>query len=173
MPIVKKILILQLLTILAFSQVGYYFFYTIKQYQIREAVKHQLLGALPESSLQIFAADNEKIVWEENEKEFSIDGEMYDIAKIKIVENKKYFYCLSDTKETALINEFVKTVQKKTDNKQEKDSKDHFKFQTLSFQPFEETVAKHFFKSNKTIFPIFKQNPISVVFSVIGPPPKV
>jgi hypothetical protein len=168
----KKILTLQLFAALVFSQVGYYFFYAIKQYQIKEAAKHQLLCTLPESSLQIFAADDKNIVWEEDEKEFSIDGKMFDVAKIKIVNAKKYLYCISDEKETTLINNLALAVKSKTDNKQQKDSKHTIKFQTISFQDLEDIFERSLYKKITIKFPIIEQKTTTAIVSVVSPPPK-
>lgn len=173
MELLKKILTVQLLAALVISQVGYYFFYTIKQYQIKEAVKQQLLCALPESSLQIFAADNKNIVWEEAGKEFNIDGKMYDVAYIKTINNQKYLYCLSDADETILLNNFAKAINHKTSNKYQKDGKDSIKFQTLFSKNIEPLITNCFFINNKKTFSIFQQNTITAIVSVVIPPPKV
>jgi hypothetical protein len=172
MSFLKKIFIIQLLSALIFSQVGYYFFYTIKQFQIKEAVKHQLLCALPESYLQVIAADNKKIVWEEDEKEFSIDGKMYDVAKIKTINDIKYLYCLSDEQETILIKDLANTIQNKTGSKQQKEHKQTIKFQTIACQQIESILESCAFKISRAIFPIFKQNIMTAVVSVVVPPPK-
>ena len=82
----KKTITISFLLLLFFSQMGYYFFYMFQQHQIKEAVKHELLAKLPESSLEIIDANAQKndIEWEEEGKEFYLHGQMYDVAFIKI-----------------------------------------------------------------------------------------
>ena len=153
---------------------GYYFFYTIKQYQIKEDIKHQMLAVLPENELEIFAADDKNIVWEEEEKEFSINRKMYDIAKIKILDSKKYFYCLNDEQETKLIANFSKNIQDKTNqNNHQKEGKHTIKFQTISFHNQEKVFFVYSIKNNKIQYPIIQQHSVSAMVSVIPPPPKV
>jgi hypothetical protein len=72
---VKKILAVALLSILFTSQVGYYFIYTIHQYIIKEEMERELLAYIPDSSLEVFVAEQygDKIVWKKvTEKHFCI-----------------------------------------------------------------------------------------------------
>ena len=83
-----------------------------QQYQIKESVKHELLAKLPESSLEIIDANAHKndIEWEEQDKEFYLHGQMYDVAFIKIINGKKLIYCLNDSKEEDLLKRFANAV---------------------------------------------------------------
>jgi len=108
----KKTITISFLLLLFFSQMGYYFFYMFQQHQIKEAVKHELLAKLPESSLEIIDANAQKndIEWEEEGKEFYLHGQMYDVAFIKISNGKKLIYCLNDSKEEGLMKRFANAV---------------------------------------------------------------
>ena len=48
-------------------------------------MERELLAYIPDSSLEVFVAEEygDKIVWEEENKEFSIEGVLYDVARIK------------------------------------------------------------------------------------------
>jgi len=98
--------------LLFFSQIGYYFLYMFQQHLIKEAVKHELLAKLPESSLEIIDADaHEKdIEWEEEDMEFYLYGQMYDVAYIKVINGKKLIYCLNDSKEDDLLKRLANTI---------------------------------------------------------------
>jgi hypothetical protein len=116
----KKALASSLLLILFTSQVGYYFIYTIHQHIIKEEVEKELLAHIPESSLQVIIAEQvvDKIVWEEKNKEFSLDGILYDVSRIEKKEGKTFLYCINDKKEKQLLDDLAKAVNKDHGNKQ-------------------------------------------------------
>jgi len=49
---------------------------------------------------------NNNIRWEESGKEFSLNGEMFDVVRSKTVNGKTILYCLNDTKEQEIINQY-------------------------------------------------------------------
>ena len=102
------------------SQVGYYFIYTIHQHIIQEEMERELLAHIPESSLEVIIAEHvaNKIVWEEKNKEFSLDGVLYDVARIEKKDGKTFLYCINDKKEKQLLDNLVRAVNKNHDNKQ-------------------------------------------------------
>ena len=120
----KKALAASLLAILFTSQVGYYFIYTVHQYIIKEEMEREMLTLIPESSLEVFVAEEfgDKIVWEEENKEFSIEGTLYDVARIKKADGKTFLYCINDKKEKQLLDGLSKAVNANHGNKQEKNS---------------------------------------------------
>jgi len=121
---VKKILAVAFLSILFTSQVGYYFIYTIHQYIIKEEMERELLAYIPDSSLEVFVAEEfgDKIVWEEENKEFSIEGVLYDVARIKKSDGKTFLYCINDKQEKQLLDGLAKAVNANHGNKQEKNN---------------------------------------------------
>lgn len=132
----KKIITISFLLLLFFSQVGYYFFYMFQQYEIKEAVKHELLSKLPESSLEIIDADINKndIEWEEEDREFFLHGQMYDVAFIKTVNGKKLIYCLNDSKEEDLLKRFANAVESGNEQSSSNKNGHHIiKFQVSDF----------------------------------------
>ena len=124
MSCVKKILAVAFLSILFTSQVGYYFIYTIHQYIIKEEIERELLAYIPDSSLEVFVAEEfgDKIVWEEENKEFSIEGVLYDVARIKKNDGKTFLYCINDKQEKQLLDGLAKAVNANHGNKQEKNN---------------------------------------------------
>jgi hypothetical protein len=117
---VKKLLAAAFLSILFTSQVGYYFIYTIHQHIIKEEMERELLAHIPASSLEVIIAEQvaDKIVWEEKNREFSLDGILYDVARIEKKEGKTFLYCINDKKEKQLLDNLVKAVNKNHGNKQ-------------------------------------------------------
>ena len=120
----KKALAATLLAILFTSQVGYYFIYTVHQFFLKKEIERELLAHIPESSLEVFVAEElgDKIVWEEENKEFSIEGILYDVARIKKTEGKTFLYCINDKSEKQLLDGLAKAVNANHGNKQEKNN---------------------------------------------------
>jgi predicted transcriptional regulator len=120
----KKALAASLLAILFTSQVGYYFIYTVHQYIIKEEMEKEMLARIPESSLEVIVAEElgDKILWQEDNKEFSIDGVLYDVARIKKSEGKTFLYCINDKQEKQLLDNLAKAVNANHGNKQEKNN---------------------------------------------------
>ena len=87
-------------------------------------MERELLAYIPDSSLEVFVAEQygDKIVWEEENKEFSIEGVLYDVARIKKSEGKTFLYCINDKQEKQLLDGLAKAVNTNHGNKQEKNS---------------------------------------------------
>jgi hypothetical protein len=87
-------------------------------------MKKQLLASLPENNFTVFelSAISGDIIWEEQGKEFSLKGEMYDVAKIKINGKHTWLFCLTDQKEAQLLKARADAVksgsEQNSDNKQ-------------------------------------------------------
>jgi len=79
----------------------------------KQAAHQELLKQIPENLLtKISVQDNEKAIqWEEEGKEFSLNGEMYDVVKVKYESGKAYLLCLSDKKEAKVIESIEKVVK--------------------------------------------------------------
>lgn len=83
-------------------------------------MERELLAHIPDSSLEVIIAEEiaDKIEWEEENKEFSLEGTMYDVARIEKKDGKTFLYCINDKKEKQLLDNIVKAVNKNHDNKQ-------------------------------------------------------
>ena len=87
-------------------------------------MERELLAYIPDSSLEVFVAEEfgDKIVWEEENKEFSIEGVLYDVARIKKSDGKTFLYCINDQQEKQLLDGLAKAVNANHGNKQEKNN---------------------------------------------------
>ena len=87
-------------------------------------MERELLAYIPDSSLEVFVAEEfgDKIVWEEENKEFSIEGVLYDVAHIKKNDGKTFLYCINDKQEKQLLDGLAKAVNANHGNKQEKNN---------------------------------------------------
>ena len=139
-----KTVTIAILSLLFFSQIGYRFVYMLEQHQLKEQAEKQLLSTINEN---LFEPINEtengnKIVWEEEGKEFSLNGQMYDVAKKVIVNGQTILYCLNDKKEGLLIEAMVKKIKDSTGNST--DNKNHhstIKFHVSDFIMASEETA--------------------------------
>ncbi len=107
LTVLKKVSIIILISVLAYSQVGYYFVMRHFQFSQKDVIKEKILNQIKEAELQVISfTDNKEIFWEEKGKEFLFKGEMYDVVKTKRVNGKLMLYCIKDIKEKALIDNY-------------------------------------------------------------------
>jgi hypothetical protein len=100
------------------GQCGYYSFCAFQIYVAKESAKEQLLRQLPDHFLtRIEVSSNiSSIHWEEEGKEFSLDGEMYDVVRTTVEKGKLYLLCFSDTKEDQLMETLQKVIKANADS---------------------------------------------------------
>jgi hypothetical protein len=60
-------------------------------------------------------ANKKDIIWEEKGKEFSLDGDLYDVAKTKIINGKTFLYCINDKKEEQVLQDRSNAVKSGTE----------------------------------------------------------
>ena len=78
-----------------------------QQHEQKEAIKEKIFQQLKDDELQVISpADGQNIDWEEDGKEFHLNGEMYDVVKKKVVSGKEVLYCINDKKEKTLIDQY-------------------------------------------------------------------
>ena len=87
-------------------------------------MEKEMLTRIPKSSLEVIVAEEfgDKILWQEDNKEFSIDGVLYDVARIKKSGGKTFLYCINDKQEKQLLDDLAKAVNANHGNKQEKNT---------------------------------------------------
>jgi hypothetical protein len=84
---------------------GYHAILSIEKEEIREKVEQQIIKSLKKSDLICIIANAEnisKIEWERPEKEFSFEGDLYDVVYSESVCGITHYYCLRDIDETKL-----------------------------------------------------------------------
>jgi len=157
------------------SHVGYYFSRLFQQYELKEAIKHQLLSQLPESSLVVISLEGNKqdIKWKEDGREFYLHGQMYDVAKIKNVNGKTLLYCINDKKGEALLKELSKIVKAGNDRAGNKSGKHTVvKFQVYDLMlSMERITITDKIISQKKYFD-FDLSAISCLKEINAPPPR-
>ncbi len=102
----RKALIILLLFAVFFNEIGYYFYYSYQQYLVKCSVKKELLQARGDAGVEVLALEqvDQYARWEEEGKEFLLNGEMFDVKRTETINGKTFLHCIKDVKEEALIN---------------------------------------------------------------------
>ena len=68
------------------------------------------------TSFEVFISEEHgnNMQWKDDGKEFTLNGEMYDVAKVKKVNGKTVLYCVNDKKEKELLSNFIKAIKELT-----------------------------------------------------------
>ena len=98
---------------------GFYAILSFQREEIREEMERKILKSIDKFELVCIIENAEnlpKIAWERPEKEFSFEGNLYDIAYVEIVSGIRYYYCLSDEDETKLEAKIDNLLEKQTEH---------------------------------------------------------
>ena len=129
----KKIFTILFISLIAFSQIGYYLIIHQARQEHKAYIKKLLHQNISEKLLTAidYTANRQAIYWEEEGEEFFFNGEIYDLVKTKNVAGKLYLYCINDEKENELIDQYNGSV--KNNSSTEKNIKSTF---DNSFPPY-------------------------------------
>ena len=171
----KNATVFFLLLVFSFNLGGSYIILRIQQHQIRRDIVHQIKQGISEKDLTSIAISSEnenQLIWKDHE-EFSLNGIMYDIVRVEIVnETTKIYHCISDSQETNLIAQYNKDLHKKRKDKNNRtNSVKTVKFlQKINPLPQKEDLAF----SNKLMRPnyVYHDNYASLSLEILSPPPK-
>jgi len=128
----RKLLTISCLLLVFACQMGYYFFYVGERAAAQHEMKAAMLAGLPDESYQIIVLEKNSnaIFWEEEGKEFYLNGKLYDVAKSSVKDGATYLYCLEDSGEDAIIKNLANNAQTGNEaSSNGKGSRHQFKFQ--------------------------------------------
>ncbi len=143
------------------------------QDNIKADMREKILGQLKSSEMEIISlSDNQqKISWEENGKEFSFNGEMFDLVKKVKVNGRIMLYCINDIKEKQLVDKYNEiTKHNSASGKKDKSNIDN------SINLFVEVKAEGsatYTLPVSNVFPSFVSRLQSVTPKNYAPPPEV
>jgi hypothetical protein len=170
----KKLVAILSLCCLFLNIIGYHVIFYIRQAEIKTEMKKLLLQekSNKEQTILIFSLNDEncisKLEWEDDE-EFRLNGEMYDVVEKKIEDGKLIIRCISDKKETALISKFEKMNK---ENNSKSKSALLIKLISSTYLPAENTEQfKKVISVPSTID--LQSKIISRAHDVLTPPPQV
>jgi hypothetical protein len=107
------------------------------QYKIgRSAAREQFefsKKSIPESAvLTMLFRDYASVNWEKADKEFTVNGKLYDVISIQKSDTALLIRCVSDEKEDAIVAEYQQTLKNsKKDTQQHKDRKFDYYFAAI------------------------------------------
>jgi len=102
----RKWMAAALLLLIVFTQVGYYGFFAIEQQIIRYEQKKKILASLNDEELKRIPLQP-GMEFMDDDQEFMLEGEKYDIVRVKNEEGRKVFYAVNDKDETRLLKKLA------------------------------------------------------------------
>jgi hypothetical protein len=104
---VKKPGVISILTILLYTQLGYYGQFVIQQWMLKEEAREAWICALPDRCFfRVRLVDiNTAGHWEEEGKECWYNNHLYDVIRRKTEDGSVWLYCMDDEREAKLIRQ--------------------------------------------------------------------
>jgi len=147
--------------------------YAVQQALNKENIAQQMAKKLPESAL-VKIKNNHEIKWEEEGREFYLGGTFYDIVKTEFVKGETWFYCINDTMQSNLYNNY--TASLKTNNESlplSKGNKQTLKFSLSYFILYNNNELVVVPTLNKNHFNLITKDLKSMLLEVNAPPPRL
>ncbi len=121
----RKLIFIFITILLLFKIAGQYPMFKIRQTQIHNSIKNQIAQNIPNQFLDKITFDFQditKIKWEKIDKEFWYQGNLYDVVRFEKTNENISYYCIKDTKETSLVEEFKQEIANQTNSKTQKEN---------------------------------------------------
>ena len=104
----KSFFTILILAVFSVNQVFYYLATAFVSYLEKEKLEAHVLGNVKDNECEVINLSTaSNIYWEEKNETFTLDGIMYDIAHTKVVNGTVYVYCITENKETQIINDLT------------------------------------------------------------------
>lgn len=170
----RKLFIIFVLIALCFNEAGYFVYYSYQEYRLKEQVKAELAAGRLNNFLEVIELEQNKdrISWHEENREFCMAGEMYDVQAIESRNGKTYLHCLNDRKEEALQSEIGKIVQQHTGKSSGEKNKHILKLQVDDYLVVDTDISLSLTNITKIKYSIFKEAASSENTEIITPPPQ-
>ena len=154
------------------SQIGHHLVFTLAKWNAKEIISRDLKFNIV-SDLVEKIADNKNIHWEEENEEFELAGNMYDVVKKEVINHQNVYYCINDQKESGLIQVYNHWIQNEHANNQSKqNTKSILKYTQIEceFPILSIAANKSYCIENKMI--VNNCGALQRSLLVEGPPPK-
>lgn len=169
----KRIVSSILLFLVISSQIGTYLVYAVQQAINKENIAQTMAHQLPVDQL-VKIKNTKAIDWEEAGKEFTLNGIFYDVVKTEKINGETWFYCINDTMQTQLYNNYTVSLNNKTEGLPlNKESKQALKFSLSYFLVYPTTGMLAFNSLNKISYYSIEQEILSITLPIDAPPPKL
>lgn len=114
----QKLVAILLFTCLGFTLLGYHLVFSFQLASVKSEMKAFLLSQKENKDiveLSLNTEESKELFWE-NEHEFRYKQEMYDVIEKKVDGEMVVIRCISDKKETHILNEYQKNNRKNPSN---------------------------------------------------------
>lgn len=151
-----------------------YFVFKYRQSQIRKEIKKQIKNGVAEEDLFTFAVadiNTDHVEWIKPGKEFRMNGTMYDIVRMELMDGKSYYKCINDEQEGKLFAELDEMVHKRMNDDS---TDDYLKNLLKDFVKVQVSLPAEmkFFLSPEMEFTAYLVNSSNVYIGLNIPPPK-
>lgn len=160
------------MTLFIISQIGHHLVFTLAKWNAKGIISQHLKSNIVDDLVEKIG-DNRNIHWEEENAEFELNGQMFDVVKKELINHQTIYYCINDKNETGLIQVYNHWMQNENANAQGKQSaKSILKFtQTECDFPTQKVeIKKSYCATTKT----YSKASSTLYRSLLveGPPPK-
>jgi hypothetical protein len=161
-----------LLILLFFITAGYHFLFKIQIAEAKTEMKSRMLQISDDAlvKMEFDATQLSSLDWE-NDSEFTLNGEMYDVVENHTENGKTTILCLPDGKETALVAAYQQ-VQKNNPN-EKNTSNIFFKLITAPFLPSSMVKFQNIPRDTKNRFISNSSQLLTSIRRILTPPPRV
>lgn len=173
----KKIVAILLLGCLGLNLTGYHVVFHFRKAGLRMAMKRMMRRQVRSRDEVVFSFSlteqnrHNKPEWED-ENEFRLHGKMYDVIGKKVENGKLVVRCISDDKETELINKYEDVLDKQLGKSSKHRTAALIKLFTSPYTIPSTFLQTAFVNPAKKLFPRHQPGIVAVYRDVITPPPR-
>lgn len=111
----RRTISISFIVLLFLSQAGYYVYYAAQRNAARQEMKEQLETGIPQNALVQIVLEDNSLKWVEPGREFYLDGKLFDVASVSKQGEKTLLNCVSDNKESDVMQGLAKFLKAGTD----------------------------------------------------------
>lgn len=155
---------------MAYTQLGHHIADRIVQWHLKERAFEQWVRTAPADSCVSICLEEhaQQIHWEEEGKEFSLDGKMYDVARVVKQKDKTIIYCIADSKEDDLLSQLALQRGQGQDSKNLRMACFFFLYNDMPACSIDVSVRA----ASPIMFSPFDVALVACAHSTLSPPPK-
>lgn len=155
---------------MAYTQLGHHIADRIVQWHLKEVAFEQWVRTAPANSCEsiCWEENRQDIHWEEEGKEFSLYGKMYDVARIEKQKDRTIIYCIADSKEDELLHQLAMRTHNRPDGKTVRVACFFFLYNDVPDFGLAASVKE----AGVIAFPLFDDATVSQARGALAPPPK-
>jgi hypothetical protein len=90
---------------MAFAYVGVSCLQTVQQYRAKQEMNARILAGVNDEEL-LAISETDAITWKEAGKEFLLNGNLYDVVRIKHTNSGRLLLCVTDEQEGRILKKF-------------------------------------------------------------------